>query len=321
MHQALDRSSLRGIWIPLIVCWRDDGRVDEARYAKSIRAFKGTGIHGVYTGGTTGEFYAQDDKAFEQITAVTCEEADAIGLPVQIGCSATATSMVARRIAIARSHHADAIQIALPFWMELSDRETREFFSDLAHAAQGTPLVLYQTGRTKKVISPSLLARIADDIPELIGVKDTLCSSEGLAEIRQLAPDLAIFGGDRDIADKLRVGGTGAYSAVALLNPQFVSGLYNAAASGDWEDANARQAIIRRFFDELLIPMVLEEGLSDSAIDRVQCVAGGVDVGLSCQKPYRSAVPAHVERLRKWCIANAPELLNRRGVLSEVPAR
>ena len=55
--------------------------------------------------------------------------------------------------------------------------------------------------------------------------------------------------------------------------------------------------------------MVKEDGLWDSAVDRVQRVAGGGVVGLRCQSPYRSGTEAHVKRLLAWTRKNTPELL------------
>jgi len=48
-------------------------------------------VHGIYTGGSSGRFYAQDDRTFERITAVACRGEHAIGVPVEIGCTALST--------------------------------------------------------------------------------------------------------------------------------------------------------------------------------------------------------------------------------------
>ena len=57
------------------------------------------------------------------------------------------------------------------------------------------------------------------------------------------------------------------------------------------------------------MPLVKTDGLWDSAIDRIQRVAGGGDVGLQCQSPYRSGNLRHVKRVLAWCKKNTPELL------------
>ncbi|MBW3538711.1 MAG: dihydrodipicolinate synthase family protein [Planctomycetes bacterium] len=91
-RQELTSGTLCGVWPALIVPWREDDRLDEERFRSEVRSYAGTGVGGVYTGGTTGEFYAQDDATFERIAAIACEEAHSAGLPVQIGCTALSST-------------------------------------------------------------------------------------------------------------------------------------------------------------------------------------------------------------------------------------
>ena len=137
----LSRATLKGVWCALIVPWTARDEVDGRRMIKEVRGYGGTGVNGVYTGGTTGEFYAQDDATFEKITQIVCDEAHAISLPVQIGVSALSTRTVRRRIRVALRAKADALQIALPFWLELKDDEVKRFVSEVVDEAGKTPIV------------------------------------------------------------------------------------------------------------------------------------------------------------------------------------
>src|SRR5437868_4595374 len=123
MIRPLTGKTLRGVWAALIVPWTDRDELDTKRYVKEVRSYGPTGVHGIYTGGTTGEWYAQDDDTFERIAKITCEEGHDVGLPVQIGCTAMSTRTVRKRIRAAKRAGADGIQIALPFWLELKDDE------------------------------------------------------------------------------------------------------------------------------------------------------------------------------------------------------
>lgn len=305
---SLDRDNLRGVWPALIVPWMDDDTLDEARFVAEIRAYAGTGVHGVYTGGTTGEFYAQDDDTFRRVAEIACAEGHAAGLPVQIGCTALSTRVVRQRIRTALAAGADGIQLALPFWLEVSEAEAVDFFLAAADEAGATPLVLYNTGRAKRKAGPELIGRLAAAVPTLIGMKDTGCSVEELQATLAAAPGLAIFGAEHNLATKLRAGGRGTYSSITGLNARRVVALYELAAAGRFDEARPIEEELHRYTLELLVPMV-REGLWDSAVDRVQRMAGGVDVGLRCQAPYRSATPEHIERLIAWCRAHAPALI------------
>lgn len=306
---CLTRQSLNGVWSALILPWTDDDELDDVRFAKECRSYGGTGVQGIYTGGTTGEFYAQDDRTFELVTRVACEEGHAVGLPVQIGCTALSTRTARARIRVAVEAGADAIQIAYPFWLELKPEEALTFFKEIAQDAEATPLVIYHTSRCKRKLSPEEIGTIAREVPSFIGMKDTGCDIATLEKMLTLAPDLAIFGGE-DFYERIPHGGRGGYCSITGLNAPYIVEYYTLCAAGNLEQAQKHQQTINRLLDEALLPMNRNEGLWDSAIDRVMRVLGGGDVGLRCQSPYRSADSVHVQQVRGWCQLHAPWLLS-----------
>lgn len=308
MKHPLTRKTLNGVWHALIVPWTNDDQVDEPRFAKEIQSFANTGIHGIYTGGTTGEFYAQDDESYAIITRIACREGHAIGLPVQIGATALSTRTAKQRIEIALEYGADGIQIAYPFWLELQPDEALNFFKEIAKAAGDCPIIIYHTGRCKRKLSPEGIGAIARQVPTFIGMKDTGCDIPTLRAMLKLAPDLAIFGGE-DFLERMPAGGRGGYCSVTGLNAKYVVEYYNLCAEGKFEQAKGPAQIIKRLLDEALLPLNRNDGLWDSAIDRIQRVVGGGDVGLRCQGPYRSGTPQQAEAVRQWCRENAPQLL------------
>lgn len=190
----LTRKTLSGVWCALILPWTDRDRLDARRFAREIRGYGGTGVSGVYTGGTTGEFYAQDDATFAQVTEIACAEAHALGLPIQIGASALSTRTTRMRIRTARQAGADAVQIALPFWLEMKDDEVKRFAHEIAEEAGKMPIILYLTMRSKRKLSPALLGEIAREVPTFIGTKDTGATPADIQAILKVVPDLAILG-------------------------------------------------------------------------------------------------------------------------------
>jgi dihydrodipicolinate synthase/N-acetylneuraminate lyase len=305
----LTRQTLRGVWCALITPWTDRDELDEARYVKEIRAYGGKGVHGIYTGGTTGEFYAQDDATFERVTKITCDEGHAIGVPVQIGCTTLSTRTAKQRIRLAKKAGADGIQIALPFWLETKDDEAFQFVRDIAAEAAPIPIILYLTSRSKRKLTPQQYGQLAAEVPSFIGSKDTGAAVTDLQQILENAPDLAIFGGDNDFIDKIPAGGTGGYCSVTGLNTRRVVEYYNLCAAGKLDQAKVIHEEIAGMM-EIYIRWVNKDGLMDSAIDRVQRVAGGVDVGLNCQAPYRRATQEHVKELVAYCKKHAPRFLD-----------
>ncbi len=306
--KPLTRKNLRGVWSALILPWTEKDTLDAKRFAQEIRSYAGTGISGVYTGGTTGEFYAQDDASFAAVTKIACREAHAIGLPVQIGVSALSTLTVRKRIKVAKKCQTDALQIALPFWLELKDDEVKRFVKEVAAEAGETPIILYVTGRSKRKIDAKLMGELVREVPTFIGTKDTGLDPKGLKAILRKAPDLAIFGGE-DFYQKLPAGARGGYCSVTGFNAPKIVELYTLCAAGKLKQAKPLADAVHNFLDGALVPMVTQQGYWDSAIDRIQREAGGGVVGLRCQSPYRSGTEKDVKRVIAWCRANTPELL------------
>lgn len=311
-EDRLNAGSLRGVWAALLTPWAEEERLDEAKVVAEVRSYAAAGVHGVYTGGTSGEHYAQDDASFARLTKVVCRAAGEAGVPVQIGCTALSTRTVVSRIEVAAAEGADAVQLALPFWLALNDQEVLQFFADVASAGGKMPLVLYQTLRAKRRIDPPLLGHVSAATPTLIGVKDTLADLPTFQAMRRDAPHLSIFGADCRLIERIRHGGRGTYSSLVGLSPAKMLHYFHLCEQGRFADASLLEDLFRRLMNEVLLPMVRDEGLNDSAVDRVQRAAGTGNAGdacLRCAKPYRSAKPEHVTRVIDWCRRNAPALL------------
>lgn len=318
-RQPLTRQTLHGVWSALIIPWTDRDELDARRYAAEVRSYAGTGVHGVYTGGTTGEFYAQDDRTYERITWMTCTEAHAVGLPVQIGVSALSTRTTRQRIQVARHAGADAIQVALPFWLELKDDEVKRFVHEIAAEAGRIPIILYLTSRSKRKVAPALFGELAAEVPTFIGTKDTGSSVRQVRAMLKQAPDIAIFGGE-DFFERIPAGGRGGYCSITGFNARKIVELYELCAAGRLREARPLATSVHRFLHGALLPLVREQGLWDSAVDRIQRVAGGGNVGVRCQSPYRSGTAKHVQQVLAWCRKHTPELLPTRGKGRRAPS-
>ena len=110
------------------VAWKEDLSFDEEAYRSDVVRTCAAGVPGVYTAGTSGEFYAMEFDEWKTIARVTVEECRRAGTPVMIGVTSTYTLGAARRAAFAAELGADAIQVALPYWMEMDDRMILPFF-------------------------------------------------------------------------------------------------------------------------------------------------------------------------------------------------
>ena len=64
----LSRHDLHGIWARPAVPWTENNCFAEDAYRRDVEKCCATGVSGVYTDGSTGEFYAMEFDEFQTIT-------------------------------------------------------------------------------------------------------------------------------------------------------------------------------------------------------------------------------------------------------------
>ena len=309
---ALTRAELGGIWAALPVAWTAADEFDEEVYRRDVEACCRAGVHGVYTGGTTGEFYAQDTAEFRAIADATIDVCRSAGTPTQIGCTMTYTRGVIERARYAQEQGADAIQIALPYWVALTDEEVIQFFADVASACPGMPMVMYDTvGRAKRSIDVDLLARIVDRVPELVGIKaDTSPAAGGTEKVSRFSEYISVLVPDPILADMTPLGARGCCSAMVYANPSLILHYFELCRTGKLDQAGAIQQKLKLLIEVGLAPFT-EMQYADTAYDRMLGnVNGFLHTSLHARRPYRGTCREHVDQLRGWLRGNFPEMLD-----------
>lgn len=308
----LTRETFTGPWAGLPVAWTNDDRFDEATYRMDVSRCCVAGMPGVYTAGTTGEFYAMEFDEWKAVTRATVEECHAHGTPAMIGCTSTYNLGAARRAAYAAEIGADAIQVALPFWMEIGDEQLVPFFKEVADAAGGLPLSVYETMRAKKVLTLDQHRAIKDAVPNYLMVKaneSTVgCGPEGC---RALSEFVNVFVSEEHFGALGRAGAKGACSSLIYWNPPFILSLWQQVEGRDWAHVDATCFQLFRLFEFFSSSEgFASRGFTDSAGDRMGAAVGGfLKCSLRVRGPYPSAIPDDVKRLRQWYREHFPEML------------
>jgi len=170
-REMMTRNEMIGPWAGMPVAWDENLRFDEQAYRADVARICKAGVPGVYTAGTTGEFYAMELDEWKAVAKATVEECRAHGTPVMLGVTSTYTLGAQRRAEFAAELEADAIQLALPFWMEVDDRQVAPFFRDVASASPGLAMTVYETLRAKKSLSVDQHREIYDETGCYLAVK------------------------------------------------------------------------------------------------------------------------------------------------------
>ncbi|MEO2048274.1 MAG: dihydrodipicolinate synthase family protein [Pirellulales bacterium] len=306
----LTRETFTGPWAGLPVAWTDEDRFDEATYRADIRRCCEAGVPGVYSGGTTGEFYAMEFDEFQTVALATAEECRNANKPAMIGCSSTYTLGVIRRARFAAEIGADAIQVALPFWMEIGETEIVPFFKEVSDACGGMPLSIYETTRAKRTLTLDQHREIHDVVPSYLMVKSN-AGTVGVTEegCQSLSEIVNVFVGESLWESLGPKGARGCCSSMVYWNPKLVLNLWDAVERENWQSVQKWNEKIAPLFD-FLHQEFGAKGFTDSAFDRLGGVAGGfLKTSLRSRGPYPCAAEEDVETLRRWYEDNFAEML------------
>lgn len=304
----LSAENLEGMWAGLPVPWTSRDTIDEPALRENVRRVCRVGLHGVYTHGTTGEFYAQSLAEWKLVAAATIDEAKRYGVPVQIGCTSLSTKDVVSRMTYAQKLGASAVQVAFPFWLPLTDDQALHFLMEVTSAVPGLPVVIYNTERSKKPLTVALLKRIVDSAVPVIGCKGVHDRRE-LKLFQKVAPHLRIFVGEAKLAGLWKYGARGCYSSLVYACPRLMLRYYKMCKQGD-PAVKSIERKLKRLSAEYVLPR-LERGMYDTAFDRTFATATGFLSGnlLLSRRPYDPATSTDVQEFREWCTRRFPEIL------------
>ena len=192
-----------GLLTAMVTSFRSDGSVDEEATVSIGRYLLNSGSHGLVVCGTTGEAATMDDDEHIGVVELIARELGDEGVVIA-GTGSNDTRHAVHLTERAVAAGVDAVLSVTPYYNKPNRRGILAHFSEVAKAAGGTPVVLYNIpGRTATNMPPDLLAELAQ-IDGIEAVKQA--NSDEL----QLIDGLAILAGNDDIyARCLDIGGTG----------------------------------------------------------------------------------------------------------------
>ncbi len=149
--EPLLSKQIRGTWGAVLLPILHDDSINGSRLEDDeIFALVSSGIDGVYTNGTAGEFYAQSEDELERIhdrVAAACQKAQ---LPFQVGACHPCAQTSLERMKRARQWKPAAIQVILPDWFPLTDHEAACFLGKAAEATASIGLILYNPPHARR---------------------------------------------------------------------------------------------------------------------------------------------------------------------------
>ncbi len=190
--------------------------VDYAKAAQLAQFLLAHGNDGIVVNGTTGESPTLSDE--EKIKLFrTVKEAVGDKGTVIAGCGSNNTRHSIELTKEAEKCGVDAIMLVAPYYNKPSQEGLYQHFKAIAESTS-LPIILYNIpGRCGINIFPETVVRLANDVKNIVAVKEASGILDQVSRLRAMCPDnFAIYSGDDSLTlPILAVGGAGVISVVA----------------------------------------------------------------------------------------------------------
>lgn len=295
--------------------WREDGKLDEALFRRTVRNLVATGFSDLYVFGTAGEGHAVSEADFRQVVEAFAEEMRIAGGRPMVGIINLSLPTILERIAFAAAHGVRTFQFSLPSWGTLNDRELRRFFAEICGAFPDLAFLHYNLMRSSRLLRPQDYAELAEAHPNLVATKYGAGDPETVAGLLHYAPELRHFLTELGFYLGAPLGECGLLASIAASNPTSAWEYFQAGADHDaarfaelYRDLAGMMGAIRRAAGGI--------GLTDGAYDKIIAKVGEPDFPLRLLPPYQAATEdgyrAYVAdlagRFPRWLPARANEI-------------
>ncbi|AUJ26976.1 2,4-dihydroxyhept-2-ene-1,7-dioic acid aldolase [Virgibacillus dokdonensis] len=232
------KQRLRGSVTPLITPFKANYEVDYEKQTELIDYQLQNGTHAISVTGTSGE---PSSLTLEERVYVMENAHKAIRgrVPFAPGTGSTNHEETMYLTKKAQEIGADAAMVIVPYYNKPNQHALFKHFKTVADAVD-IPIIVYNIpGRTAVNMEVETLARLREECPNIIGVKESNKDFEHVNRVLlHCGRDFMLFSGIELLCyPMLAIGGAGSISATSNVEPKKVADMHNAWAEGDVEQA------------------------------------------------------------------------------------
>ncbi len=296
---------LKGVIPPVPTIFDAQAQFDPQGMGRLIDRLIASDVNGFLFLGSAGEFATLPHESRKAI-AQFCVKQVAGKKPVIIGTASCSTQEVIDLSQHAGSIGADAVMVVNPYYAKLSEERIYQHYRQIAEASP-LPVLLYNFPiLTGQDLSVELVGRLANNCPNIVGIKDTVDCMSHLRrivfEVKGRRPDFMVFSGfDEYMLDTLMIGGDGVIPATSNFAPEITCGIYQAFLRQDFATA---QALLKRL---AMLSKMYSIDVPFTGVIKEAIRLCGLDIPTTVLSPATTPDAATHEKL--------VEILTRSGVL------
>lgn len=227
---------IKGVIVPILTPIDENERIDEEKLREQVDYVIEGGVLGILAFGSNGEFYAIEEDEMERGLKIMVDQT-AGRVPVYFGIGAISTKKCCRLAKTAVRCGAAGVSVLQPMFLKPTERELYQHFKTIAQSVPETPVLLYNNpGRVGYTLSANLVDRLAHELENIVGMKDTSGDITQTAEFIRRTRDVGfkVFGGkDTLLYASMCHGAVGGVCTAANFMPELITDIYNKYVAGD----------------------------------------------------------------------------------------
>ena len=222
--------------------------VDFDKYAEHVQWLAANGTHGVVPNGSLGEYQVLTAEERGKMLETALAAAPA-GFHVVAGVGAYGANESRRWAEHAAERGAGAVMLLPPNAYRANDDEVVAHYKEVAKV--GIPIVAYNNPFDTRVdLNPDLVGRIANEVPEVVAIKEFSGDVKRIWQIHQRAPRIEVLVGADDVLLELSTARiVGWIAGFPNAMPAESLELYNLVTSGDYASAAPMYAAVHDLFN------------------------------------------------------------------------
>lgn len=226
------KAKLRGVLPPITMPFNAQGELVRGGLKQQIDFIIDSGASAIVVGGSTGEGHTLSDEEFRQ-AMTEAYEANNERVPFIAGLIVNSTRQAIARVKMLEGMKLDALQVTpVHYLFKPDDDATVRHFREIYEATQ-TPILIYNV-IPWNYLSLSLMKRIMEEVPGVVGMKQSGGDLKSVSDLLLRCPDKIIVSGvDALLYPGFTIGCQGAISALTSAVPSVVAKLFKAVEEND----------------------------------------------------------------------------------------
>lgn len=190
----MDRSDVdwKGYWAAVPTPFDKDGTFNEGKLRTLLEYYIEIGVHGILVNGSSGEWFSQSHEERKHVAKVAAETV-AKRVPVMVGISDYTPQSAISLGKAAEEAGADGLLASPPPCAKPDPDELINFYRMISDSV-ALPLAVYNIpALVSTVISVDTLERLADEVPNVVAVKNEVPADQFIASIHRVGDRLRLF--------------------------------------------------------------------------------------------------------------------------------